>query len=57
MIKVIRAGNGIKQIKCKKCSSILEYEPNDIQKHSSPVCGTSKFITCPICGDKNLIQD
>lgn len=46
-----------KRIKCKTCTSILEYDANDIMWSSDPHALIRGFIVCPVCHCKRDLFD
>lgn len=48
MVKVIEAP---KQVRCKKCGALLEYELKDVHTHLFPPCIEQRYIYCPCCGN------
>ena len=53
-MKIIQNNNKSNRQKCRKCSSILEVDYNDIEY--SEYIGYPYFI-CPCCGEKNIYID
>lgn len=47
-MKVIREGKP-EQVECKKCGSLLEYEPRDVESIQTHINEYGKYITCPVC--------
>jgi RNase P subunit RPR2 len=49
-----------KRTTCRNCASILEYLPQEVQKHTSRDYGggtdVTEFIKCPCCGKDVTIR-
>lgn len=46
-----------KRITCKKCTSILEYDLNDVVLSSDPHAIVRGWIICPVCNYKLNLFD
>ena len=48
-MKVVTEGSLTKRVTCKRCKSVLEYEPQDVAFTNYKDSGIKYHIKCPIC--------
>lgn len=48
-MKVISAGSLTRTVTCKRCSSALEYEPEDVKVTTYEESAPHYDVQCPIC--------
>lgn len=54
IVKIIRYGTK-KEIECKYCGSLLQYEPEDIQEFQTKY-SWRRYIVCPHCNKEVNIE-
>jgi RNase P subunit RPR2 len=48
-MKILRKGSVIFRGTCDECRTIVECEPNEVQKRHSGTEFINTYVTCPVC--------
>lgn len=47
-------------LKCSRCRNLIEWNKDDVEHKDTYLCGihisTDDVITCPVCGQVNLLK-